>query len=130
MAEKGFEGAALERNATSMSDLDLEGQTQPRGRITYADDTNTIERQTRKSTHIRSRSRDSMSIRSVRRSVDPSIALPPAFRTLSFGIDDSHRRAPKKVEDVVQSKKQASKRVGGGFMRAESARLLYGGQER
>ncbi|KXT11694.1 hypothetical protein AC579_6492 [Pseudocercospora musae] len=58
----------------------------------------------------RSRSRDSsMSIRSARRSIDPSIALPPLFRTLSFGLEESKRRSFAKDERPSKSKPKSSR---------------------
>jgi sodium/potassium-transporting ATPase subunit alpha len=49
-----------------------------------------------------------MSIHSARRSVDPALALPPQFRTLSFGIEDSKRRSFAKDEKPEKTKaKQA-----------------------
>lgn len=56
----------------------------------------------------RSRSRDSMSIRPARRSIDPALALPPQYRTLSFGIEESKRqRLPhvgKSAKDVTRAR--------------------------
>jgi sodium/potassium-transporting ATPase subunit alpha len=55
-----------------------------------------------------------MSIRSARRSIDPSIILPPQFRTLSFGLEEGKRQNEKsspekgKKETKKQSKKQAA----------------------
>nr|POE79899.1 isoform 3 of sodium/potassium-transporting atpase subunit alpha-1 [Quercus suber] len=81
-----------------LSISELEDQQLPRGRITYAQD---VEDRPRPNARVgtvlsrsRSRDRDSMSIHSIarRRSVDPSIALPPQFRTLSFGIDEDQKR--------------------------------------
>lgn len=45
-----------------------------------------------------------MSIRTARRSIDPSIALPPQFRTLSFGLEESKRRSFAKDEKPRKSK--------------------------
>lgn len=92
-----------------------------RGRVTYAADvrvrrtsTGRLERG-RGGSHARSRSRDSsMSIRTNRRSLDPSIILPPQFRTLSFGIEESKRESlvPRKNKKAAaarpKSKKQAA----------------------
>jgi sodium/potassium-transporting ATPase subunit alpha len=56
-----------------------------------------------------------MSIRSARRSIDPSIALPPAFRTLSYGIEEEKRRSVSKHEKISsmtsKSKKQDKKQA-------------------
>ncbi|KAM3416985.1 hypothetical protein BST61_g8570 [Cercospora zeina] len=88
-----------------------------RGRITYADDVRLRRNSTqqpafdrsrggsraasRAGSHVRSRSRDSsISIRTTRRSIDPSIVLPPQFRTLSFGIEEDKRRLS--VANVVE----------------------------
>lgn len=46
-----------------------------------------------------------MSIRAARRSIDPSFALPPVFRTLSFGVDEANRRSFAKDEKPTKSKK-------------------------
>ncbi|KAI5362254.1 Putative P-type ATPase, HAD superfamily, P-type ATPase, transmembrane domain superfamily [Septoria linicola] len=87
-----------------------------RGRITYATDvrprrtsTERLERG-RGGSHARSRSRDSsMSIRTTRRSIDPSIVLPPQFRILSFGIEESKRRSFAKHEAPSKFTKSKSK---------------------
>lgn len=84
-----------------------------RGRVTYASDirprrTSTAGLERRRQ---RSRSRDSsMSIRTARRSIDPSIALPPQFRTLSFGIEENKRKSFTKDEKAkaATEKKKAT----------------------
>lgn len=71
-----------------------EQPTSPMGRVTYAPDVEAGReaRRTARASRRRSASRDSISIRSIRRrEVDPSVALPPQFRTLSFGIEENHR---------------------------------------
>lgn len=91
---------------------ELERQQSPRGRITYAQDVeqhpNLKRRTNARLSRSRSRDRDSMSIHSItrRRSVDPSIVLPPQFRTLSFGIDEDRKGRPTK--DAKGKKDQAS----------------------
>lgn len=49
-----------------------------------------------------------MSIRTTRRSIDPSIILPPQFRTLSFGIEESRRKSF--VKDEALSRKPKNKK--------------------
>ncbi|GIZ44915.1 hypothetical protein CKM354_000809900 [Cercospora kikuchii] len=95
--------------------------TADRGRITYADDvrirrTSTTQQHfdrsrggSRGGSRVRSRSRDSsISIRTNRRSIDPSIALPPQFRTLSFGIEEDKRRLS--LANAAQKKKPKTKK--------------------
>ncbi|EME45193.1 hypothetical protein DOTSEDRAFT_71046 [Dothistroma septosporum NZE10] len=88
--------------------------TNDRGRVTYATDIRprhvSTDRFGRSGSHARSRSRDSsMSIRTTRRSIDPSIILPPQFRTLSFGIDEANRRSFAKDEKPTKSRKKDKK---------------------
>lgn len=111
-----------------LPDDDLERQ-QTRGRIAYAPDVDTqmqAREQRARARHSRSRSRDSMSIRksqrsgiwlevltgcvkgSVRRSVDPALVLPPQFRTLSFGIEDSKRRKIAEEDRKKQGKAKST----------------------
>jgi sodium/potassium-transporting ATPase subunit alpha len=96
-----------ERTLTEASDL--EGQLPPRGRITYADDVEPLDRVRRRSSHRRSLSRDSMSIRPARQSVDPSVALPPQFRTLSFNIEESKRAELKAAKEKAVKDEQLKK---------------------
>lgn len=70
-----------------------ENTTIDRGRITYDDDVQFHPRRANTagggSSRQRSSSRDSsLSIRTARRSIEPHIALPPLFRTLSYGIEE------------------------------------------
>ena len=62
-------------------EIDMSEQKVPR--ITYADDVD-VEARPRTARTSRRRCTDSMSIRSMsrQRSVDPSLVLPPAFRTM------------------------------------------------
>ncbi|KAK3067368.1 hypothetical protein LTR53_015804 [Teratosphaeriaceae sp. CCFEE 6253] len=87
---------------------ELERQASPTGgRIRYAPDNcegRESERREGKLNRIRPRSRDSISIHSTRRSIDPSVALPPQFRTLSFSIEEGKR---KQVEDEKRKAAQA-----------------------
>ncbi|KAK0933860.1 hypothetical protein LTR29_014548 [Friedmanniomyces endolithicus] len=77
---------------------ELERQASPRGpRIRYATDSREGERGGNRLDRMRSRSRDSISIHSTRRSIDPSIALPPQFRTLSFSIEEG--KCQQAIED-------------------------------
>lgn len=107
--------AKLPRAYTTDS-ADLERATSNRGRVTYAPSIRARHVSNGRDGHARSRSRDSMSIRSARRSVDPSIILPPQFRTLSFGIEEGQRRnvatndkpSARKSKSKSQSKKQAT----------------------
>lgn len=64
-------------NNAGEEDLDQREQKGPR--ITYADD---VENRPRRARSARRQSMDSMSIRSMSRTVDPSLMLPPQFRTL------------------------------------------------
>ncbi|KAK0345692.1 hypothetical protein LTR02_005256 [Friedmanniomyces endolithicus] len=81
---------------------ELERQASPRGpRIRYAADYREGERGGNRLDRMRSRSRDSISIHSTRRSIDPSIALPPQFRTLSFSIEEGKR------QQAIDEKKKA-----------------------
>lgn len=88
------------RKSVSMSNEEnqLERQASRHGRITYGSDVNERWRPEHEGSRRRSLSRDSMSIRSARRSVDPSIALPPQLRTLSFSIESSKRQALQKEQ--------------------------------
>ncbi len=94
----------------SAREADLERQV-TRGRITYAPEVEArIERRLAfcgiQHSRARSRSRDSISIHPSRRSVDPALALPPQFRTLSFGIEDSKRGNFAKNEKPKKTKAQ------------------------
>ncbi|QIX01269.1 hypothetical protein AMS68_006786 [Peltaster fructicola] len=89
---------------------DVERQQIGRGRnLTFASDLN--DRLMRTTSRSRSRSRrgsmDSMSIHTAgrRRSVDPSLALPPQFRTLSFNIDESKRKSFNIKDTIPHSEK-------------------------
>uniref|UniRef100_A0A2D3UNA7 Related to PMR1-Ca++-transporting P-type ATPase located in Golgi n=1 Tax=Ramularia collo-cygni TaxID=112498 RepID=A0A2D3UNA7_9PEZI len=102
--------------AYTTDSADLERMTSNRGRVTYAPSFRERRTSNGRDVRARSRSRDSMSIRSTRRSIDPSIVLPPQFRTLSFGIEEGKRQSEKpslslpkrKKESKKQSKKQAA----------------------
>lgn len=89
---------------------ELERTSTERGRVRY-DDVETHPRRVNTAGRGRSRrslSRDSsISMRTARRSIDPSIALPPQFRTLSFGIEEHHRQpftkeAPQKSSKEIE----------------------------
>lgn len=100
--------------ALTTDSADLERVTSNRGRVTYAPSIRARRTSNDRNVHTRSRSRDSMSIRSARRNIDPSIILPPQFRTLSFGLEEGKRQNEKssalksKKESKKQSKKQAA----------------------
>lgn len=100
--------------ALTTDSADLERMTSNRGRVTYAPSIRARRTSTGRNGHARSRSRDSMSIHSARRNIDPSIILPPQFRTLSFGIEEGKRQLEKpsvtktKKGSKKQSKKQAA----------------------
>lgn len=66
-------------------------QLERQARVTYAPDVDERRGFGYKSSRTRASSMGSLSIRSARRSIDPSIILPPQFRTLSFGIEESKR---------------------------------------
>lgn len=100
--------AKLPRAHTTDS-ADLERYASNRGRVTYAPSIRARRGSNGRDGHARSRSRDSMSIRSNRRSVDPSIILPPQFRTLSFGIEEGKRRSFSKNEELPTRKSKKSK---------------------
>ena len=105
-----MDSAASPKNETVTVDEAERPATPTRGRITYASDVG--RRRTSMSGvergHGRSRSRDSsMSIRPASRQVDPSIALPPMYRTVSFGIDD--RRRSLALEEKRVNEKKAKK---------------------
>lgn len=85
----------------------LERQALLRDRIAYAPDIRDGERRESRLDRRRSLSRDSMSIRSARRSIDPSIALPPQFRTLSFNIEEGRRQAA--IEDERKQREKTAK---------------------
>lgn len=109
-----MEGPELTKppRAHTTDSADLERATSNRGRVTYAPSIRARRTSNGRDGHQRSRSRDSMSIMSSRRrSIDPSIILPPQFRTLSFGIDESNRRSFAKNEKppTRRSKKQNKK---------------------
>ncbi|KAG2166541.1 hypothetical protein VTO58DRAFT_111109 [Aureobasidium pullulans] len=77
-------------------------------RITYADD---VENRPRTAARLSRRlSTDSMSIRSMsrQRSVDPSLALPPQFRTMSFDIEQSKARNDLPVKSAVEKESDFS----------------------
>jgi sodium/potassium-transporting ATPase subunit alpha len=109
----------------------------PRGRITYADNVrgrrfsrgdaeagNTLSLR-------RSRSRDSsMSIRTTNRSfVDPSIALPPMFRTVSFGIDDRRRSLAIERPDAQLDKKSRKKQKKERKTASKAAEIEFGNSD-
>lgn len=85
----------------SISEDDLKAQSTPHDRITFALDNDEYKgRNSSRNMGIlenrrRSQSRDSMSIHSARRRIDPSVALPPQFRTVSFGIEEEKKRKKK-----------------------------------
>lgn len=68
----------------SSDDREVEMSEQKVPRITYADDVDVEARPRTTARTSRRMSTDSMSIRSMsrQRSVDPSLVLPPAFRTM------------------------------------------------
>lgn len=84
------------------ADLERATSNTARGRVTYAPSIRARRTSNGRDgpAHSRSRSRDDMSIRSARRSIDPSIVLPPAFRTLSYGIEEEKRRSVSKHEKL------------------------------
>lgn len=87
-------------------DLERADTNVPRGRITFAEDGDA----NRRRRLSRRDSVDSMSIHSIRqrRSIDPGVALPPHFRTLSFGIEQSKSKQDlAKEEATKKSKKDA-----------------------
>ncbi|KAK5686981.1 hypothetical protein LTS10_001117 [Elasticomyces elasticus] len=87
---------------------ELERQASPQGgRIRYAVDPREDDRRGSRMNRIRSRSRDSMSIHSTRRSIDPSVALPPQFRTLSFSIEEGKRK-----QAIEDEKRKAKSKPG------------------
>ncbi|SMR49210.1 unnamed protein product [Zymoseptoria tritici ST99CH_1E4] len=95
-----------------VTDDNLQRTFTNRGRvITYADDERgRRSNDFRRAATGRSRSRDSMSIRTARRSVDHGIVLPPVFRTLSFGIEETKRNLAKGAKDTkLSSLKKKSK---------------------
>lgn len=100
--------------AHTVDSADLQRVTSNRGRVTYAPSIRARRTSNGRDGHARSRSRDEMSIRSARRSIDPSLVLPPQFRTLSFGIEEENRRSFAKGDKLPtrknkkQSKKQAA----------------------
>ncbi|KAK4549384.1 hypothetical protein LTR36_006381 [Oleoguttula mirabilis] len=77
------------------------GEMERQGRITYAPDIDERKGFGHRSSLGRSRSRDSISIRSVRRTIDPSVILPPQFRTLSFGIEETKRQTQAKKKPAA-----------------------------
>ncbi|KAK4561596.1 hypothetical protein LTR86_004275 [Recurvomyces mirabilis] len=100
--------AAPKEPDLSMSEL--ERQMLPRGRITYAPETDyaRVGSTRRNKNQSRSLSRDSISIHTARRSIDPAIVLPPAFRTLSFEIEEGKRKAA--LEDEKKRRDQAARK--------------------
>ncbi|KAK5125068.1 hypothetical protein LTR85_001259 [Meristemomyces frigidus] len=89
------------------------GHLERQGRVTYAPDVVDREAFGYRSSRRRSPSRDSMSIHSARRSIDPSIVLPPQFRTLSFGIEESKRQVfQEKYHQKKDGKKPAAIEFG------------------
>lgn len=97
-----------------------------RGRVQYAADV--LSRLDRADTErSRSRSRrgsfDSMSIRPARRSIDPALALPPQYRTMSFNIEESQRKGFN-VKDTIRpvaskSNKKNAKQAEIGMLEAD-----------
>ncbi|KAF2095188.1 putative H /K ATPase alpha subunit [Rhizodiscina lignyota] len=78
------------------SDVELEITRQQTGRVRYADDVENHPRRER--ARSRSHSVDSISIRSLSRGryqVDPNVALPIEYRTMSFNIEETKQRYPK-----------------------------------
>lgn len=69
---------AVKIGETDVESVDVEQQ---RGRIQYAAEVGRRETRPRSMSGRRS-SMDSLSIRPARRSIDPSLALPPQYRTL------------------------------------------------
>ncbi|KAH0310243.1 cation-transporting ATPase pacL, partial [Aureobasidium melanogenum] len=78
----------------SSNDREVEMSEQKVPHITYADDVDVEARPRTGARVTRRMSTDSMSIRSMsrQRSVDPSLVLPPAFRTMSFDVEQSKAR--------------------------------------
>ncbi|KAH0036758.1 cation-transporting ATPase pacL, partial [Aureobasidium melanogenum] len=78
----------------SSNDREVEMSEQKVPHITYADDVDAEARPRTGARVSRRMSTDSMSIRSMsrQRSVDPSLVLPPAFRTMSFDVEQSKAR--------------------------------------
>lgn len=93
---------------------ELRAQTAPPDRITYALDNDEHKGRNFSSNfgilrdRRRSLSRDSMSIRSARRRIDPGVTLPPQFRTLSFGINEGKKRAASFGTDANMKKESAT----------------------
>lgn len=77
-SQRNMEKTGIETGETDVDSIDIE---QNRGRIHYA--ANVGRRETRlRSMSGRRSSMDSLSIRPARRSIDPSLILPPQYRTM------------------------------------------------
>lgn len=91
-------------------------RTPDRGRVTYAESDARPPKRVNTTgggpSRPRTSSRDSsLSIRTTRRSIDPSIALPPLFRTLSYGIEE-HKRKSFAEEFQKPSKETKKEKTG------------------
>ncbi|KAK5726656.1 hypothetical protein LTR15_002544 [Elasticomyces elasticus] len=115
-----MEKPKAEALVSTMSELERQASPQG-GRIRYAVDPREDDRRGSRMNRIRSRSRDSMSIHSTRRSIDPSVALPPQFRTLSFSIEEGKRKQA--LEDEKRKAKSKPADIEFGSMDYHTANV-------